>query len=396
MDLMRIEDEYSANVYTKRPALIVKGKGVILWDINGKEYIDCIGGHGVCNLGHPGHPKVIEAIKNQLDKLVTCPGTLYNDTRANFFKKLASITPGNLNKIFLSNSGAEAVECAIKLARKYTGKKEIIACKRGFHGRTFGSLSATWNPKYRNPFLPLVPGFKHVVFGNANEFEKTINKNTAAMIVEPIQGEGGIHLPPDGYLQELRDICSENNVLLIFDEIQTGFGRTGKIWACEHWNVIPDIICMSKSIAGGIPMGATASTPEIMGSFKSGQHGTTFGGNPLACAAGISVINTIKEENILDRVQENGEYFRKKLKEIGHKYRIVREIRGIGLMIAMEMRFESTEIIQAAVKKGLLLLPAGRNVIRFLPPLVIEKDQIDKVVLIMDELLEEHEKKWIK
>src|SRR3989304_934479 len=256
-EIMETEKKLMANVYSKRPVTIVKGKGATVWDINGKEYIDCTGSYGVCIIGHC-HPKIVEAVKKQAEKLISCHGSFYNDARSEFLQKITQITPEGLNKVLLSNSGAEAVEGAIKLARKFTGKPEIIAMMGAFHGKTMGALSATWDKKYREPFQPLVPEFKHVPPDNLEKVKEAITEKTAAIIAEPIRGEGGIRVPPDDFLQGIRETCDEKNVLLIFDEVQTGFGRTGKLFACEHWSVIPDVLCLAKPVAGGWPLGGTA------------------------------------------------------------------------------------------------------------------------------------------
>ena len=261
-ELKNLEDTYSGWI-AKRPIEIVKGKGVYLYDKSDNKYIDCIGGNGVAIIGH-SHPRLIEAIKKQAEKLIICPTLFYNEIRAKLYKKLAEITPDPLLKSFLSNSGAESVECAIKLAKRHTGKPEIIAMKHAFHGRTSGALSATWNPKYKKPFEPLVPKFKHVPYGNIGAIKKNITEETAAIITEPIQGEAGVIIPPNDFLKELREVCDENNIILIIDEVQTGFGRTGKLFACYgHWNVVPDILCLAKAVSGGIPMGVTIAKPEI-------------------------------------------------------------------------------------------------------------------------------------
>ncbi len=241
MSIIELENKYSPSIFPKRPIVIIKGEGTLVWDIDGKEYLDCVGGNGVCLIGH-SHPKLVKAIEKQAKKLITCPYIFYNDQRANLFEKLAKSTPKRLEKTFLSNSGAEAVECSIKVARKYTGKKRIIAMKRGFHGRTLGALSATWNPKYRNPFEPLVPGFSHVPFGDLEAAKKAIVDDTAAILTESVQGEAGIIPAPEGFLAGLRELCDSKDILLIIDEVQSGLGRTGEFLACNHWNVVPDIL----------------------------------------------------------------------------------------------------------------------------------------------------------
>ncbi|MEM3709658.1 MAG: aspartate aminotransferase family protein, partial [Nitrososphaerales archaeon] len=379
MKIKNIEDNYFAPVYEKLPIVVVKGQGAILWDINGKEYIDCMGGYGVAIVGHC-NKKVIEAINEQSKKLIICHGSLYNDTRANLLEKIVKIAPKGLNNVYLSNSGAEAVECALKLARKYSGKPEVIAMTRGYHGKTLGALSATWNQKYRSPFLPLLPNVKFAPFGEAEKIRDIITEKTGAIIVEPIQGESGIYVAPDGFLKEIREICDERNIVLIFDEIQTGFGRTGKMWACEHWNVVPDIICLAKGIAGGLPLGATLAKKEIMSSFKTGEHTSTFGGNPLSCAAASATIDYILEEKLVDRAANLGAIFKKRLESIKENHRIVRDVRGLGLMLGMELRFDIRNLLLRGIDKGLIMLYSGKNILRFLPPLVINEEQIHKAM----------------
>jgi len=380
-----------AQVYQKFKLVIEKGSGATLWDINGKKYIDCMGGYGVSIVGHC-HPRVVEVVQKQVKKLITCHGSLYNETRADLLERLVKISPRGLDNIYLCNSGAEAVESAIKLARKYTGKNEIIAFTGSYHGKTLGALSATWNPKYREPFEPLVPCFKFVPFGKVDKVEQALTEKTAAILVEPIQGESGIHVSPDGFLEALRKLCSEREILLIFDEVQTGLGRTGKMWASEHWGVIPDVMCVAKGIAGGVPMGATIATTDIMSSFKTGDQTSTFGGNPLACAAACATIDVILEEKLVNRAAIIGRYFKKQLSQLQERFKIVREVRGLGLMLGMELRFDVQDILLKAVSQGVILLYAGKTVLRFLPPLVIEENQIDTVIKVLENILPEEEK----
>jgi len=389
-EVIDVEDKLMANVYAKRPIVITKGKGALVWDINGKEYIDCTGSYGVCIVGH-SHPKIVEAVKRQAEALISCHGSFYNDARSEFLQKIAQIAPKGLEKTFLSNSGAEAVECAIKLARKFSGKPEIIAMMGAFHGKTMGALSATWDKKYRDPFKPLVPEFKHVPPDDLEKVREAITEKTAAILVEPIRGESGIRVPPNGYLQGLRKICNEKNILLIFDEVQTGFGRTGKLFACEHWGVIPDIICLAKSVAGGLPIGVTIAKKEVMSSLKIGEHSSTFGGSPLVCAAACGAIDVLVEEKLPERAAALGRYFKEKLEELQTQHRIIREVRGRGLMLGVELRFDVLNIIIKSMNKGVLILDAGRNVLRFLPPLVIEKKHIDRVISTLDTILKEEE-----
>ena len=291
-EIIKVEDQLMANVYTKKPIVITKGKGALVWDINGKEYIDCTGSYGVALLGH-SHPKVVAAICEQAPKLISCHASLYNDKRSEFLKKIVEIAPPGLSKAFLSNSGAEAVECAIKVARKFTGKPEIIAVMGGYHGKTMGALSATWEKKYREPFMPLVPEIKHVAPDNLDKIREAVTDKTAAVIVEPVRGEGGIRVVPDGYLSGLRKICDEKGILLILDEVQTGFGRTGKLFGCEHAGIVPDIMCLAKPVAGGLPIGVTLAKENVMASLKGGEHTTTFSGSPLVCAAGCAAIDVL-------------------------------------------------------------------------------------------------------
>ena len=385
--IVELETKIMANTFAKRGLVITRGKGALVWDINGKEYIDCTGSYGVAVVGHC-HPRVVEAVQRQVETLIACHASFYNDARSELLEKLIGLAPKGLDRVFLSNSGAESVECAIKLARKYSGKTEIIAMVGAFHGKTMGALSATWKKKYRAPFMPLVPGFKHVPPNNLEKVKEAITDQTAAVLVEPIRGESGVRVNSDDFLPGLREICDEKDVLLIFDEVQTGFGRTGKVFACEHWNVVPDIMCLAKSVAGGLPMGATFAREDVMAAFKRGEHSSTFSGNPLVCAAASAAIDVLIEEKLPERAATNGNYFKGKLEALAEKHRIVREVRGLGLMLGVEMRFDVYNILLDCMEQGVLVLDAGRNVVRFLPPLVIEKEQIDKVVKALDAAME--------
>ena len=389
-DIINFENRLMANVFAKRPVVITRGKGALVWDINGKEYVDCMGSYGVALLGH-SHPKVVEAVCKQAETLISCHASLYNNKRTEFLQKLMSITPKGLNKAFLSNSGAESVECALKLARKFTGKPEIIAAMGAFHGKTMGALSATWDKKYREPFQPLVPEFKHVPPDNLEKLSQAITDKTAAILIEPIRGEGGVRIPPEGFLQGLREICDEKDVLLILDEVQTSFGRTGRLFACEHWGVTPDVMCLAKPFAGGLPIGITVAKENIMSSFKVGDHSSTFSGSPLVCAAACAAINVLVEDKLTERAAVLGGYFKARLEELQAKYKIVKEVRGLGLMLGVELRYDVRNIILKTMDRGVLILDAGRNVLRFLPPLVVEKEQIDKTISVLDEMIGEEE-----
>jgi acetylornithine/LysW-gamma-L-lysine aminotransferase len=392
-EIIAVENAHLANVYQKFPVALVKGKGATVWDVNGKEYIDCMGSYGVSLVGHC-HPKVVAAIQEQSEKLISCHGSYYNDKRAELLEKLIKISPKGLSKVFLCNSGAESVECALKVAVKYTEKTEVISMTRGFHGKTLGALSATHNPKYRGAFQQLIDqNFKFVPFGKIEKVQEAITDKTAAVIVEPVQGEGGVHVAPDGYLKELRKTCDEKGVMLIFDEVQTGFGRTGQMWASQHWNVTPDIMCVAKAMGGGIPIGATIAKEEIMNSLEVGEHSSTFGGNPLACAAACATIDVIIDEKLPERARNLGGKFNKILQKMVDQHRVLREVRGLGLMIGLESRTFIGDMLMKALDRGLLLLYSGKNIIRFLPPLVIETNQLEKAAEILKNIFTEEDKK---
>ncbi|MCL2172172.1 MAG: acetylornithine/succinylornithine family transaminase [Nitrososphaerota archaeon] len=389
-EIISIESLYLANVFSKKPLVFTHGKGALLWDINGKEYLDCASSYGVAALGHC-HPKIVNAIKTQAESLITLHSCYYNDKRAEFIQKLVNITPKGLNKAFLSNSGAESVECAIKLARKVTGKTEIISIMGAYHGKTMGALSLTWDKKYREPFMPLIPDVKHVAPDNPDKIREAITDKTAAVIIEPIRGEGGIRVSQDNYLQQVREICNEKNVLLIFDEVQTSFGRTGKLFCCQNWNVTPDIMCLAKPFAGGLPIGITVARENLMAALKIGEHSTTFSGSPIVCAAGCAALDALIDEDLVSKAAVNGKYFKEQLETMVSKHKIVKEVRGLGLMLGIELRYDVYGVIIKALNKGVLVIDAGRTVIRILPPLIINKEQIDRAVKVLDEALGEEE-----
>jgi len=387
-----VEDRYLAATYSKMPITVVKGRGALLWDIEGREYIDCMGGYGAALVGHC-NPRVVEAVKKQAERLITCHSSLYNDRRAELLERLIKIAPKGLDRVFLCNSGAESVEAAIKIARRYTGRAGIVAMTGGFHGKTIGALSTTWSPRYREPFQPLLPDVSFTPFGDSEKIRDYVSDKTAAVIVEPIQGETGVRLPPEGFLKELREACDMVGSLLIFDEVQTGFGRTGRMWASQHWGVTPDIICLSKSMAGGLPIGATLARDEVMSAMKVGDHSTTFGGNPLSCAAAIATIDYIVEEGLPRRAERLGGFFKDGLIHLMEDHRgLAREVRGLGLMLALELRFDVHNILMNGLKENLILLYSGRNTLRFLPPLVITEEQLERVLIILERLLEAEDK----
>lgn len=386
------EDNYLGNLYQRFPINISKGKGSLVWDVSGKEYIDCMGGYGVALIGHC-NDRVVNAIKNQSEKLITCHMSIYNNTRLEFLEKISKISPKKLSKVFFSNSGAESTESALKFSRKFTGKSGVIAMTGGYHGKTFGALSVTHNEKYRKSFQPLLEGVKFVPYANPSKIEESLDNSIGTVIVEPIQGETGIIVPSDGTLQQIRKICDQNNLVLIFDEIQTGLGRTGRMWAGEHWSTTPDIMCLAKGIAGGLPMGLTLCKPEILDAMKVGEHSSTFAGNPLSCSAGIATIESIIEENLVENAVKIGNIFKHGLFQLKENHRIVRDVRGLGLMLALELRFDVKDVLFEGIKEGLLMLYSGRNIIRLLPPLVLDEAKVAKTLSIMDKLLTNEEER---
>jgi len=382
IDIFATESEHTSGLYAKHDIALVKGQGALLWDEQGREYIDCMAGHGVANLGH-AHPKVAQAIAEQAQTLITCPETYYNDRRAALFTALSALAPG-LDRVYLSNSGTEAVEAAIKFARLSTGRTQIVAAMRGFHGRTMGALSATWNKKYRQPFEPLVPGFSHIPYNNTQALEQAVDGGTAAVLLEVVQGEGGVYPADPGFLQAAQALCQARGALLVIDEVQTGFGRTGKMFAYQHFDLAPDMLCLAKSIAGGLPMGATLLGPRVS-NLSPGMHGSTFGGNPLACAASLAAIQALQEENLPQQAAEKGAYLMERLKRLDSP--LLREVRGLGLMIGIELKQKVAPYLQEMETRRVIALPAGMTVIRLLPPLVISYAQLDRVLAVLGEVL---------
>jgi len=375
IDYMAIQKQYEFDVYPKRDILLVKGKGARVWDIQGKAYIDCSTGHGVANIGHCNEV-VTCAIAEQAQTLITCDGTYYNDKKALLLEKLISIAPDNLKRAFLCNSGTETIEAAIKFTRFSTKKKDFVCANRGFHGRTLGSLSATFQPKYKEDFEPLVPGFKFAPFNNFEKLAAEVDDQTAGIILEIVQGEGGVYIGDREYFERVRQLCDEKGIVLIIDEVQTGFCRTGKMFACQHYDLEPDILCVAKGIAGGVPMGAVLCSEKL--EIPSGKHGSTFGGNPLACAAAIAALNFMITNQLDIQAAEKGNYFMKKLKK--YEFPNVREIRQLGLMIGIELKEKVKPYLIELMELGVLALPAGSLVLRLLPPLTIRFDEVDEVV----------------
>lgn len=383
-EIMALDKDYVMQTYGRQPIAIKEGRGSVVWDMEGKSYIDCVAGIAVNNLGH-AHPRLAEAICEQSQKLIHTSNLYYTEEQVKLAELLVKVSPHG--KAFFCNSGAEANEGAIKLARKYTGKGEIIAMENSFHGRTITTITATGQHKYKKGFGPLTPGFKHVPYGDVKAVEDAITDETAAVLVEPVQGEGGIIIPPDGYLAELKKICHENDVLLIFDEVQTGFGRTGEMFASQTFKVSPDITTLAKAIAGGFPMGAILASSEVGSAFEPGDHAATFGGGPLACAAAKTSIEIIREEGLLMRCRNNGKYFKNELNELMDAHGLVEDVRGLGLMLGLEMDMPCGNMVDSMREQGVLVNCTADKVLRFVPPLVISEEQIDTVTDRLDEVL---------
>ncbi|TFU25665.1 [LysW]-aminoadipate semialdehyde transaminase LysJ [Thermus tengchongensis] len=376
--LLEAEKSLDTGVYTKHDLLLVRGQGARVWDAEGHEYIDCVGGYGVANLGH-ANPEVVEAIKKQAETLLSMPQTLPTPMRGEFYRTLVSLLPPELNRVFPTNSGTEANEAAIKFAWAHTKRRKLVAAMRGFSGRTLGSLSVTWEPKYREPFMPLLGPVEFIPYNDVEALRRAVDEETAAVILEPVQGEGGVRPATPEFLQAAREVTWEKGALLILDEIQTGMGRTGRRFAFEHYGVVPDILTLAKALGGGVPIGAAVMREEVAKSMPKGGHGTTFGGNPLAMAAGVAALRYLERTRLWERAAELGPWFMEKLKEIPSPK--VREVRGLGLMVGLELKEKAAPYIERLEKEHrVLTLQAGPTVIRFLPPLVIEKADLERVV----------------
>ena len=382
-ELIKIEDDYFINTFTRQPIVADHGEGVRVTDTDGNEYLDMFAGIAVNSLGY-NHPKLVKAIQDQAEKLIHISSIYYNEPALVYAKKLIDRT--SFDRIFYANSGAEANEGAIKLAVKYTGKSEIISTVESFHGRTIMTLAATGHEHYHEPFRAILPkGFINVPYNDIDAIKEAITENTAAIIVEPIQGEGGINIPDDDYLKQIEEICHENNIVFIVDEVQTGFGRCGTLFAHELFGVKPDIMTMAKGIGGGVPMGGILATEKVAGGFVPGDHGTTFGGGPLVCAAANAVLDAFDEEDILDNVNEVGDYFISELKKLDKE--IIAEVRGKGLMVGVELTEPGAKYVDKFREAGFLINCTADKVLRFVPPLIITKAEIDEFVKALDEIL---------
>ncbi len=380
--IREIENSDLVPLYAKRDVALVRGRGTTLWDSDGKEYLDCMSAYGAAILGH-AHPAVTEAIVRQAQTLTTCHQSFYNDQRARFLDLLMRHTPPGITRAFFCNSGTESVEAALKFARAVTGRQHLVATRRAYHGRTMGSLAVTGDNKYREPYAPMYGTVTHVNYGDPDSLE-AITEETAALIVEPVQGEGGINPAPEGYLRAAREACDRHGALLIFDEVQTAY-RTGTLFRASAEGVTPDLIAVSKAVANGIPMGLTLMTEEVAGKVPPGTHGNTFGGSPLACAAAHATLSTILNDGLLERSKEVGDHFLAGLRALNHPQ--VRDVRWRGLMIGVELKTRVTPVLRKMQGAGLLALPAGNLIIRFLPPLILTREEADRAVATFGQAL---------
>lgn len=375
--LFQLEESILGGTTARRSeAVMVRGEGCWLYDADGRRYLDLGSAQGVTLLGHC-HPALSRAIAEQAQTLISCPNFLYNDVRGRFAARLVEVLPPHLKHIFLANSGAEAIDGAIKFARLTTGRTRLIAFRSAFHGRTVGALSLTWEKKYREPFLPLLDTV-HLPYNNLAAVDEALDERVAAVVVEVVQGEGGVHIGDGDFLRGVEQLCRERGALLVIDEIQTGFGRTGRWFGFEHHDLQPDIICLAKGLGAGFPMGAIAYTERVQEKLYIGAHGSTFGGNPLACAAGLAALQTYQSEGLIERSARLGRYFLRRLQEEVGELALVRDVRGLGLMLAVELRQKAGPYLKALMDThGVIALPAGPNVIRFLPPLIITEEEIE-------------------
>lgn len=384
-DFLTIDREHIMQLYPNRGITLVWGKGVYLFDAEGKRYLDVMSNYGVNILGH-NNPFVTKRLREQLARLVDLHGSFVNDQRSLAAERLVSLCPKNLTNVYFGNSGAEAIEAALKFARLASGKLKFIAMHHGYHGKTLGALSATADKKYREPFLPLLWDFAHVDFGDIDKLKAALDAGTAAVIIEPIQGEGGIQLPPIGYLKKVQTLCNSRNVLLIIDEIQTGGGRTGRFLAIEEDGIKPDILVLGKGLAGGLPVGITIVTRDVASKVPRGSHTSTFGGNPLVCAGILATLEYLTRHSIFPHVQDVGAYFFAQLKAVRSEH--IKEVRGKGLMIGVELDIPNTPILKSMQEKGVLAIPSGHTVVRMLPPLIITRKQIDEAVRVFRSALD--------
>jgi len=384
---------YLMQTYARQPLSIVRGRGTKVYDLEGREYIDFVGGIAVNILGH-GHPDLVLAIQRQAQQLIHTSNLYYTEPQVKLARVL--VDHSFADKVFFCNSGAEANEAAIKLARRYAhdkygdGRYEIITMKNSFHGRTMATLTATGQEKVQKGYDPLVPGFRYVTFNSLTEMEQTVSNKTAAIMLEPIQGEGGVYVADRTYLAGLRELCTRKDILLIFDEVQTGMGRTGTLFAYEQFGVQPDIMTLAKGLGGGVPIGACLAIDAVAKVFGPGSHASTFGGNPLACAAALAVFRVLLEGRVLDHARRMGEYLAKGLAECRDRHRIVRDVRGLGLLQGMELDIDAKTVVSECVTRGLLINSTSERVVRFVPPLIITQREIDRLLEVLSQVFSKH------
>ena len=389
-DWMEEERRYVLQTYDRYPVVLVRGKGCRVWDVEGREYLDFVGGIAVLSLGH-SHPRIVAAIKEQAERLLHVSNLYYTLPQVELARRICENSFGE--KVFFCNSGAEANEAAIKLARKYAKlhlgpeRYEIITMENSFHGRTLATLTATAQEKFHKGFEPLVHGFRYCPFNDLEAVARAIGPRTCAVMVEPIQGEGGVNVPSEDYLRGLRELCDEKGVLLIYDEVQTGMGRTGRLFAYEHYGAPPDIMTLAKALGGGIPIGAMVTTDKVAQGFSAGDHASTFGGNPLAARAACAVFDVLLGEGVLENCQRMGEYLMEGLEALKDKYPSVVDVRGKGLLVGMELRGRAKEVALSCLKRGVLINNIGDRVLRFAPPLIVGKEEIDRLCEVLEEVL---------
>jgi len=389
-DVLAESQQYLMNTYGRQPLVLVKGRGAKVYDSDGREYLDFVSGVAVNNLGHC-HPRVVVALQKQAQRLMHVSNHYHNEPQINLAKAL--VRNSFADKAFFCNSGTEAVEAAIKLARRYSrevlkqDRYEIVTMAGSFHGRTMGSLSATAQTKIHKSFEPLLEGFQYVPFNDLTAAEKAVNERTCAILVEPLQGEGGVNIPEPGYLGGLRELCNRHSILLVLDEVQTGMGRTGRLFAYEHTGIQPDVAALAKGLGAGMAIGALIATNRAAQAFTPGSHGSTFGGNPLACAAALASLEALLEDNIIiPAVEHLGRHFRERLAGLRQKYAFIKDVRGMGLLIGMELDFEGKDVVSACLKEGFLINCTMDTVLRFMPPLIITEEEIDSLIDTLDRI----------
>jgi len=392
-ELKASADQYLMGTYARQPISIVRGRGTKVYDLEGREYVDFVGGIAVNLLGH-GHPDLVLAVQKQAAQLIHTSNLYYTEPQVRLAQML--VDHSFADQVFFCNSGAEANEAAIKLARRYShdkygaGRFEIITMKQSFHGRTMATLTATGQEKVQKGYEPLVPGFSYVTFNHLAELQHALTDKTAAIMLEPIQGEGGVHVVSREYLKAVRELCTQRDILLIFDEVQTGMGRTGTLFAYEQLNVQPDIMTLAKGLGGGVPIGACLATPPVAKAFGPGSHASTFGGNPLACAAALAVFRVLLDGRVLDQARRMGEYLSKGLSECKDRHHLVRDVRGLGLLQGMEVEMDAKTVVADCLKRGFLVNAVGEHVLRFIPPLIITQPEVDRLLEVLSHIFDRH------